>query len=158
MFVVKRSGEKEPVNFIKIERCAVWAAEGLSIDYRELVTEDRLKEIVYDGIPTELIQDVIANQATTKITENWDWTLFASRFLLQKIRKQANNGSISYPHFADYLKRVHAEANREVDPFLNSDNFDLDAINRAGSQRTSRSSPSYLHYVAPGSLRPGILS
>ncbi len=131
MFVVKRSGEREPVDFVKIERCAIWAAEGLSIDYRELVNEEKLKEIVYDGIPTELIQDVIANQATTKITENWDWTLFASRFLLQKIRKQANHGSISYPHFTDYLKRVTSEANREVDPFLNSGNFDLDAINRA---------------------------
>lgn len=129
MHVVKRSGEKEPVDFIKIERCAIWAAEGLSVDYREIVNEDKLKEIVYDGIPTDLIQDVIANQATTKITENWDWTLFASRFLLQKIRKQANFGSIYYPSVSSYLNRIHTEASRDVDPFLNDENYDLEALN-----------------------------
>lgn len=131
IYVVKRSGEREPVDFVKIERCAIWAAEGLSVDYTEIVNKEKLSEIVYDGIPTHLIQDVIANQATTKITQNWDWTLFASRFLLQKLRKQTNNGSINYPHLVDYLKKVKEESNREVDDFLSSENFDLDALNAA---------------------------
>ncbi len=131
IYVVKRSGERELVDFVKIERCAIWAADGLSIDYTEIVNQERLSEIVYDGIPTHLIQDVIANHATTKITENWDWTLFASRFLLQKLRKYTNSGSIHYPHLVDYLKKIKADANREVDPFLSGENFDLDALNSA---------------------------
>lgn len=129
IYVVKRSGEKEPVDFVKIERCAIWAAEGLSIDYTEVVNEKRLREIVYDGVPTHLIQDVIANHANTKVTENWDWTLFASRFLLQKLRKHANEGSINYPTLAEYLAKVKARSNREVDDFLNSENFNLEQLN-----------------------------
>lgn len=131
MFVVKRCGKKENVDFVKIERCAIWAAKDLSVDYTEVVNEQKLREIVYDGIPTHLIQDVIANQAVTKITENWDWTYFASRFLLQKIRKQANNGSIVYPSLHDYIKRVKTECNRKVDDFLSHDNYDFDELQRA---------------------------
>ena len=134
--VKKRSGQLEKVDTTKIERALVWAQRGLSVDYTEIFNSDSKNEFFYDEIPTDKIQQLLANKAETKISENWDWTFFAARLILQKVLKEAH-GKIPYTennyyiHFSEYLNRLENEGVKKLQHSRILNHFDIEKINAA---------------------------
>lgn len=123
MQVVKRDGTTENVDFSKVEKVLVWAVKGTSVDYREIFDVHNVNEFFFDGIHTSKIQELLANKASTKIVENRDWDVVAARLVLQRIRKEAHNGSTNYISLAEYFDNVEREGNRKLDEYVF--NFDL---------------------------------
>lgn len=135
--VEKRSGNFEPLDITKVERALVWAQSGLSVDYREIFNENSYAEYFYDGVQTNKIQNLLANKAETKGSENWDWSYFAARLSLQKVLKEAHG---SYPYkseteyyldFYTYLCRVENEGVKKLQHERLLNHFDIEKINAA---------------------------
>lgn len=135
--VKKRSGQYEVVDVSKVEKVLSWATSGLSVDYKEIFNENSYAEFFYDGVETSKIQDMLANKAETKITENYDWTFCAARLTLQKILKEAHGNAPYkdqtdyYLHIKDYLNRVEAEGVKKLQHERMINHFDLEALNAA---------------------------
>lgn len=128
--VVKRSGERCKVDLSKIERVCMWAVMGLNLDYREVFSPETADEFLYDGIPTSLIQNILANKFASLSDKNYDASYAAARMLLQIIRKESNNGEVCYPPLSETLNKLQTKCVRGIDPRLFTD-FNLEILDQA---------------------------
>lgn len=110
MFVVKRSGEREPLDISKYERQIEWCCSGLNgVDAARL--KAHAQQPLYDGITTVELNRNLCNAARDLQTvEEPNWTFVAARFVLQDLYKQVV-GNFAYPKLRDYLEKAIAESN-----------------------------------------------
>lgn len=129
MYVTKRDGTTEPRDIKKIQRAVAWMCDGLNVSQSDLETSVHLP--LYDGVKTRDIQRTLIVEAASKISpQEPDWTFAAARGLLLILYKQANDGSMEYPHLRDYLSK--AVAADKLAPCMNDEqHFDLDGLNSA---------------------------
>lgn len=87
MKVQKRSGKFEDFNDKKVHNCAKRACKGLNqTDFKQVVYNATLK--LYDGIPTQLIDESLIKSARALIEQEPQYKYVAARLLLQNIYKE----------------------------------------------------------------------
>ncbi len=87
MYVIKRDGSKEPVQFDKVLERMRKAASGLSVNYTRLA-QLTLAEI-HDGVTTTELDEIAARIATSYMTVHPDWGLLASQIILSNCQRNA---------------------------------------------------------------------
>ena len=102
LLVVKRSGERAPMDLEKIHKVVTWAAEGLenvSVSQVEMRSELQM----YDGIRTEDIHDTMIKAAADLISEETpDYQYLAARLAIFHLRKKAY-GKFEPPRLFDHV-------------------------------------------------------
>jgi ribonucleoside-diphosphate reductase alpha chain len=116
--VVKRNGEKEDLNYEKINKVLEWAVEGINgVSASDVAMNAHLQ--FFDGITTTQIHKVIIQSAADMITEeNPSYQYVASKLLNYLLRKEIFNTYNNFPRLKDFIK-------------LNVDNgvYDSDILN-----------------------------
>jgi ribonucleoside-diphosphate reductase alpha chain len=91
MYVTKRNGKKEPIDYEKIHRVIRWAAEGLenvSVSQVELKSQIQF----FDGMKTSDIHEMMIKAAADLISESTpDYQYLAARLAIFHLRKKAYN-------------------------------------------------------------------
>jgi len=105
MFVKKRSGQLEPVDFNKINKVIAWSCDGLDGVYpTQILMKTRLSLV--DGITTQNIHETLIRAAYDLVTSNPDYTYVASRLAFYMLYKELFGG-YEKPKLKDqYLKFV----------------------------------------------------
>ena len=91
MFVVKRNGEKQEVSFDKILRRikTLGKEAGLtSVNYSSLCL--KVIDQLYDGIPTEKLDELAAEQCASMNTIHYDYGTLASRISISNLQKNTS--------------------------------------------------------------------
>lgn len=103
--VVKRDGEKEPLNITKIRHVVQWACDGLEVNPIEL--EAGLKTRLRDGVSTREIQENLINCALEMCSlEESDWRYVAGRLHVWSLWKDTLVAR-GY-QYGDYPQTVHS--------------------------------------------------
>ena len=91
MYVVKRSGQKEKVNFDKIYKrlTSLGETKDLHINYHEL--SKKLINLLYDGIPTSQLDELGAEQCATMIPQHYDYGALASLLFCSNLHKNTSD-------------------------------------------------------------------
>ena len=96
MFVVKRNGEKQEVSFDKILRRikTLGKEAGLtSVNYSSLCL--KVIDQLYDGIPTEKLDELAAEQCASMNTIHYDYGALASRISISNLQKNTSSSFFS---------------------------------------------------------------
>jgi ribonucleoside-diphosphate reductase alpha chain len=95
--VVKRNGEKETVNYEKINRVLEWAVEDINgVSASDVAMNAHLQ--LFDGITTTQIHKVLIQSAADMITEDSpNYQFVASKLLNYLLRKEIFNTYRSFP-------------------------------------------------------------
>ena len=105
LLVIKRSGEKAPMDLEKIHNVITWAAEGLdkvSVSQVELKSQIQM----YDGIRTEDIHETIIKAAADLISEETpDYQYLAARLAVFHLRKKAY-GRFTPPALFEHVSKM----------------------------------------------------
>lgn len=132
--VVKRDGTRAPWDFSKTFRAISWASQDLNFDTDLVFDEEQINSIVYDGIPTNQLQLLLAHMAESVSYKYPEADIIAARLLLQVVRKEINDpfnhGYTGYPHIKDTLHRAEKYGSRRIDKNI-VEKFDLDILNAA---------------------------
>ncbi|MDZ8118272.1 class 1a ribonucleoside-diphosphate reductase subunit alpha [Pontiella agarivorans] len=129
LLVIKRSGEKAPLDLEKIHKVITWAAEGLdnvSVSQVELKSQIHM----FDGIKTEDIHETIIKAAADLISEETpDYQYLAARLAVFHLRKKAY-GRFTPPALFEHVSKM-VKAGR-YDPHLLKDysKQELDAMDK----------------------------
>jgi ribonucleotide reductase alpha subunit len=87
MYVIKRNGDKEMVQFDKVLERMRKAATGLSVNYTRLA-QLTLSEI-HDGVQTSELDELAARMAISYITVHPDWGHMASQIIISNCQRNA---------------------------------------------------------------------
>ena len=100
--VIKRNGNKEPLDIDKIHKVVEWACEGISgVSVSEIELKSQIQ--FYNNITTETIHDTMIRAAADLITEatpNYQWV--AGRLINYQLRKTIYDSPIPdnlYDHY-----------------------------------------------------------
>lgn len=105
LYVTKRNGEREPIDYDKIHRVIDWAAKGLN---NVSVSQVEIKAQIqfYDGIETKDIHETLIKSAADLIsTESPDYQYLAARLAVFHLRKKAY-GKFEPPRLHDHLQKM----------------------------------------------------
>jgi ribonucleoside-diphosphate reductase alpha subunit len=124
MFVKKRNGKLESVNFDKIfRRLQVIGEEEhtypLQINYHTLAM--KLIDQLYDGIPTSQLDELGAEQCASLITTHYDYGILASLLLCSNHHKNTSNS------YLDVVKELYnnTDVHGNHSPLLNDDIYNI---------------------------------
>ena len=108
IYVLKRNGKKEALDFEKIHKVLEWATEGLSnVSYSTIELKAKLQ--FTDGVSTEDIHSILAKTSADLITEdNPNYQFVASRLRLFALRKEVF-GKFTPPHVLKHVEKMVAE-------------------------------------------------
>ncbi|MDK9790120.1 class 1a ribonucleoside-diphosphate reductase subunit alpha [Vibrio sp. D431a] len=116
IYVVKRDGRKEPIDYEKINKVLMWAAEGLKGVSPSTVGMQSNVQIV-DSTTTSEIHEVLIKTASDMISEEIpDYAIYAGRLAIFHLRKKAY-GQYEPPRLYDHVKKV-VEAGRYTEQLL----------------------------------------
>jgi ribonucleoside-diphosphate reductase alpha chain len=102
--VVKRNGDKEPIDMEKIHRVVHWASQDLK-DVSVSQVEINAQLAFFDGIKTEDIHETIIKSAADLIsTDNPDYQYLAARLAIFHLRKKAFS-SFTPPPLLEQIKK-----------------------------------------------------
>src|SRR5689334_3106986 len=87
MFVIKRSGEKEPVSFDKITNRIKKLCYGLSSLVDPIIVTKKIIDGLYSGVKTTELDELGAEIAANLMTEHPDYGLLASRIAISNLHK-----------------------------------------------------------------------
>lgn len=106
IYVVKRDGEKEPLNFEKIHKVLFWATEGLKdVNVSDIEMNANLK--IYDGIKSSDIHKILIESAADMISEDHpNYQYVAGKLLTYFIRKEIFNSAKEFPHLFDHITEL----------------------------------------------------
>ena len=95
MFVTKRNSVKEKVSFDKILNRIkkIGQPKELNVNYTALVM--KIIDQIFDGIHTEQIDEVLAQQCASMCSNHYDYYILASRLLISNHQKQTRNYNMS---------------------------------------------------------------
>jgi ribonucleotide reductase alpha subunit len=108
MYVIKRDGSKEPVQFDKVLERMRKAAAGLSVNYTRLA-QLTLAEI-HDGVTTTELDEIAARIAISYVTVHPDWGFLASQIILSNCQRNAP------PTFSAAMEELGALTNVQGTP------------------------------------------
>jgi ribonucleotide reductase alpha subunit len=108
MYVIKRDGSKEPVQFDKVLERMRKAAAGLSVNYTRLA-QLTLAEI-HDGVTTTELDEIAARIAISYVTVHPDWGCLASQIILSNCQRNAP------PTFSAAMEQLGALTNVQGTP------------------------------------------
>lgn len=102
MFVVKRDGRKEEINFDKITRriSSLANMEGIVLGVDVIDIAKKVVSGVYDGVHTTELDTLACETAAQRITVHPDYGLLASRIFVSSLHKETPNT------FSDYVESV----------------------------------------------------
>ena len=103
--VIKRNGDKDPLNLAKVHKMVEHACEGLAgVSSSQVEISSGLQ--FFDGIKSKEIQDILIKSASDLISlDNPNYQYVASRLLLFGLRKQLNNHYEHHPYLLDHVKK-----------------------------------------------------
>jgi len=104
IYVLKRDGHKEALNYEKINKVLAWATEGITnVSASDVAMNAKLQ--IYDGITTYDIHRVLIQSATDMITvESPNYQYVASKLLNYLLRKEVFNTYHNFPRLKDFIK------------------------------------------------------
>jgi len=126
--VVKRNGEKEVVNYEKINRVLEWAAEDIKgVSSSDVAMNAHLQ--IFDGITTTQIHKVLVQSAADMITEDTpNYQFVASKLLNYLLRKEIFNTYRSFPRLKDFVKLNVERGVYDADILNHYSGYDFDKI------------------------------
>lgn len=120
MFVIKRSGRKEEINFDKITRRIASLADLLGVDVIDIAK--KVVSGVYDGVHTSELDTLACETAAQRITVHPDYGLLASRIFVSSMHKETPDT------FCGYVKSVSHLLRNEFLQTVESHQEDLDVM------------------------------
>jgi ribonucleoside-diphosphate reductase alpha chain len=126
--VVKRSGEKEDLNYEKINKVLEWAVEGINgVSASDVAMNAHLQ--FFDGITTTQIHQVLIQSAGDMITEeNHSYQYVASKLLNYLLRKEIFNTYNNFPRLKDFIKLNVDNGVYDADILNHYSDYDYDKI------------------------------
>jgi len=128
IYVLKRDGRQEPLNYEKINKVLDWATEGISnVTASDVAMNAKLQ--IYDGISTYDIHRVLIQSASDMITdETPNYQFVASKLLNYLLRKEVFNTYTNFPRFKDFIKENISRGVYDSDVINHYTDKDLDKI------------------------------
>lgn len=124
--VVKRNGEKEDLNYDKINKVLDWAVNGINdVNASDVAMNAHLQ--FFDGITTTQIHKVLIQSASDMITEETpNYQYVASKLLNYLLRKEIFNTYNNFPRLKDFVKTNVDKGvyDSEILSFYNDYDFD----------------------------------
>ena len=120
--VIKRNGEKEVFSFDKIYKRIVTLGKNkqgvneLNVKYTALA--QKIIDRLYDGIPTEQIDELTAQQCASLITTHPDYGILASRILVSNHHKNTDEKYLDVVSKLYNFKDIHGEQSSLVNKAL----------------------------------------
>ena len=103
ILVEKRNGEKEILNYDKINTVLLWASEGISgVNASEIAMNAKLQ--LFNGITTEQIHKVIIRSAVDLIGDSINYQIVASKLTNYLLRKNVFNTYNNFPRLKDFIR------------------------------------------------------
>jgi ribonucleoside-diphosphate reductase alpha chain len=126
--VVKRNGEKEDLNYEKINKVLEWAVEGINgVSASDVAMNAHLQ--FFDGITTTQIHQVLIQSAGDMITEeNHSYQYVASKLLNYLLRKEIFNTYNNFPRLKDFIKLNVDNGVYDADILNHYSDYDYDKI------------------------------
>lgn len=105
IFVTKRNGKTEPLNYDKIHNILFWSTEGLkNVTVSDIEMNARLK--LYDGISSSEIHQVLIQSCADLISEEFpNYQYVASKLLSYYLRKEVFGSAKNLPHIQDVMTK-----------------------------------------------------
>lgn len=126
--VIKRDGEREPLNISKIHKMVNFACEGLTGVFASQVEMNSGIQF-YDGISSEEIQQILIKSAVNLITlKQPNYQYVASRLLLSSLVKEIY-GDFTYPHLKDHVTECAKEGVYDPEFFEYYDDAEIEKLN-----------------------------
>jgi ribonucleoside-diphosphate reductase alpha chain len=102
MYVIKRDGRRESVQFDKIVRRIEELTNGLDLKYISPVeVAQKVVSGLYDGVTTEELDHLAAETAATMSTRHPDYGILAARIEISNLHKKTSAS------FSNTMKRLH---------------------------------------------------
>jgi len=104
IYVLKRDGRKELLNYEKVNKVLEWATEGISsVSASDVAMNAKLQ--IYSGINTSDIHRVLIQSAADMITEDTpNYQFVASKLLNYLLRKEVFNTYTNFPRLKDFIR------------------------------------------------------
>lgn len=104
IYVLKRDGRKELLNYEKVNKVLEWATEGISsVSASDVAMNAKLQ--IYSGINTSDIHRVLIQSASDMITEDTpNYQFVASKLLNYLLRKEVFNTYTNFPRLKDFIR------------------------------------------------------
>ena len=105
IYVLKRDGRQEPLNYEKVNKVLEWATEGISsVSASDVAMNAKLQ--IFDGINTYDIHRILIQSASDMITvETPNYQYVASKLLNYLLRKEVFNTYTNFPRLKDFIKK-----------------------------------------------------
>ena len=105
IYVLKRDGHKEPLNYEKINKVLEWSTEGISsVSSSDVAMNAKLQ--IFDGVTTYDIHRILIQSASDMITEESpNYQYVASKLLNYLLRKEVFNTYTNFPRLKDFIKK-----------------------------------------------------
>jgi ribonucleoside-diphosphate reductase alpha chain len=119
IYVVKRSGAREPLDLEKIHKVLFWACDGMpGVSVSDIEIQAKLQLV--DGVLTKDIHEILIRAASDLLSEEFpDYQYVASRLLNMALRKDVFGKGLSMPPLAQVLDEgIHFGV---YDPEIRSD-------------------------------------
>ena len=103
IFVVKRDGSKELLNYEKVNKVLLWATEGINgVNASDIAMNAELK--IEDGVSTKDIHKILIKSTSELITvETPNYQYVGSKLVNYLLRKEVFNTYDSFPRFFDLI-------------------------------------------------------
>jgi len=104
IYVIKRDGDKELLNYEKINKVLIWATQDINgVGASDVAMNAQLQ--IYDGISTDEIHKVLIQSANDLICERTpNYQYVAANLTNYLLRKNVFNASNTLPHLTDLIK------------------------------------------------------
>jgi ribonucleotide reductase alpha subunit len=108
MYVIKRNGNKEPLDINKIKEIVNWSTEGANVNKLEL--ESNLETVFYDGIKTsEINKNMIYSALKLANEENPEWLKVAGKLKYRDLREKVEKER-GYKQGEDFWRHLAYQA------------------------------------------------
>lgn len=104
IYVLKRDGRKEPLNYEKINKVLQWSTDGITnVSASDVAMSSKLQ--IYDGVNTHDIHRILIQSATNMITvDTPNYQYVASKLANYLLRKEVFNTYHNFPRLKDFIK------------------------------------------------------
>ena len=106
MYVIKRNGIKEEVQFDKVQSRIRNLSSNLNIN--SALVAQRVCSRIYDGVKTHELDELASQLCTSMSTENVDYAKLAHRIVI------SNNHKLTNPNFYETIEKLHKYNNSMI--------------------------------------------
>ena len=121
MYVVKRSGNQEPVSFDKITNRIRKLCDGLNSEYIDpAIVTAKVASGIYNGITTRELDKLAAETAAYSSTFHPDWSILAARIAVSDLHKNTTNDfAKNIQSMCDYIHPVTGKSAPLIATYIN---------------------------------------